>query len=43
MGEAAASGVAKYLVVTVYLNDGHGRVTPIATHTSWVTVAKEDV
>jgi|GEM_PF-1992296 len=39
---AAASGLVKYLVVTAFLNDGHGSVSPIATHTSWVTIVKED-
>ena len=34
-------GVVRYLVVTAFLNDGHGHVNPIATHTSWVTFAKE--
>jgi hypothetical protein len=40
--EAAATGALKYLVVTVFINDGHGQLSPIGTHTSWVTLAKED-
>ena len=37
----STSSVARYLVVTAFLNDGHGHVNPIATHTSWLTFTKE--
>jgi hypothetical protein len=38
---ATASGLVHYLLVTVFVNDGHGHVNPIATHTSWVTLVRE--
>jgi len=39
---ATASGMVHYLVVNVYLNDGRGHVAPLGTHTSWITVVKEN-
>jgi len=33
--------LVRYLSVTAFLNDGHGHVNPIATHTSWITLVKE--
>jgi hypothetical protein len=38
---AAASSLVHYMTVSVFLNDGHGHVAPIGTHTSWITMAKE--
>jgi len=35
-------GVPHYLTATVFLNDGHGHLSPIATHNSWMTLVKED-
>lgn len=37
----AASGNPHYLTATVFLNDGHGHVSPVATHNSWITLVKE--
>ena len=39
---ATASGRVHYLVVNVFLNDGHGHVAPLGTHTSWITLVKEN-
>lgn len=33
--------LTRYLVVSVFLNDGKGHVNPIATHSSWSTIVKE--
>ena len=39
---ADATEAVRYLVVTVFLNDGKGHLSPLATHTSWITLVKED-
>ena len=36
-----ADGLVHYMTVDVFLNDGHGHISPIGTHTSWITLVKE--
>jgi len=38
----AGTEVLRYFVVSVLLYDGAGNINPLATHTSWVTLVKED-
>jgi hypothetical protein len=40
-GWGTASEIVSYLTVTAFLNDGHGHINPIATHSSWITLTKE--
>jgi hypothetical protein len=40
-GSLGAGGLVHYLTVDVFLNDGHGHVSPIGSHTSWITLVKE--
>jgi hypothetical protein len=35
------AGLVHYLTVDVFINDGHGHINPVGTHTSWITLVKE--
>lgn len=37
----SSAGLAYFFRANVFVNDGHGHVSPLGTHISWITVIKE--